>query len=108
MRVGRVDAFLMRGIGHGDGVFPYILLALGASWQRSGRACSMRSYAIAVVNIPFFARNIRGITIGLSRREFVDAARLSGKSNAGHSVWRDPAQRAASHHHHHVDGPSAG
>ncbi len=38
-------------------------------------------YAIAVVNIPFFARNVRGITVGLAGREFVDAARLSGKSH---------------------------
>ena len=27
-------------------------------------------YAIAVVNIPFFARNIRGVTLSLARREF--------------------------------------
>lgn len=78
---GRVDAFLMRGI---DMVmaFPYILLAL-AIVAALGPGLLNALYAIAVVNIPFFARNIRGITIGLSRREFVDAARLSGKSNAG-------------------------
>lgn len=78
---GRVDALLMRGI---DMVmaFPYILLAL-AIVAALGPGLLNALYAIAVVNIPFFARNIRGITIGLSRREFVDAARLSGKSNAG-------------------------
>jgi peptide/nickel transport system permease protein len=77
---GRVDAFFMRGI---DMVmaFPYILLAL-AIVAALGPGLLNALYAIAVVNIPFFARNIRGITIGLSRREFVDAARLSGKSNA--------------------------
>ncbi|WP_048646717.1 dipeptide/oligopeptide/nickel ABC transporter permease/ATP-binding protein [Nitratireductor soli] len=77
---GRVDALLMRGI---DMVmaFPYILLAL-AIVAALGPGLLNALYAIAVVNIPFFARNIRGITIGLSRREFVDAARLSGKSNA--------------------------
>jgi len=37
--------------------------------------------AVAIVNIPFFARNIRGVTIGIVHREFVDAARLSGMSN---------------------------
>jgi peptide/nickel transport system permease protein len=37
-------------------------------------------FAIAVVNIPFFARNVRGVTLGLAHREFIDAARLSGKS----------------------------
>ncbi|MFZ2101156.1 MAG: dipeptide/oligopeptide/nickel ABC transporter permease/ATP-binding protein, partial [Oricola sp.] len=76
---GRVDALLMRGI---DMVmaFPYILLAL-AIVAVLGPGLLNALYAIAVVNIPFFARNIRGIALGLSRREFVDAARLSGKSN---------------------------
>ncbi|MBB4301383.1 peptide/nickel transport system permease protein [Rhodobium orientis] len=77
---GRVDTLLMRGI---DMVmaFPYILLAL-AIVAALGPGLLNALYAIAVVNIPFFARNIRGIALGLSRREFVDAARLSGKSNA--------------------------
>ncbi|MXN66674.1 ABC transporter permease subunit [Stappia sp. GBMRC 2046] len=76
---GRVDSVLMRGI---DMImaFPYILLAL-AIVAVLGPGLLNALYAIAVVNIPFFARNIRGITLGLSRREFVDAARLSGKSN---------------------------
>src|SRR5690606_8926364 len=39
-------------------------------------------YAIAIVNIPFFARNVRGVTVGLARREFTEAARLSGKGHA--------------------------
>ncbi len=78
---GRTDNLLMRGI---DMVmaFPYILLAL-AIVAVLGPGLLNALYAIAVVNIPFFARNIRGITIGLARREFVDAARLSGKSNTG-------------------------
>ncbi|WP_319529186.1 dipeptide/oligopeptide/nickel ABC transporter permease/ATP-binding protein [uncultured Cohaesibacter sp.] len=77
---GRVDNLLMRGI---DMImaFPYILLAL-AIVAALGPGLLNALYAIAVVNIPFFARNIRGITVGLSRREFVQAARLSGKSNA--------------------------
>jgi len=77
---GRVDNLLMRGI---DMVmaFPYILLAL-AIVAVLGPGLLNALYAIAVVNVPFFARNIRGMTLGLSRREFVDAARLSGKSNA--------------------------
>ena len=76
---GRVDNIMMRGI---DMImaFPYILLAL-AIVAALGPGLLNALYAIAMVNIPFFARNIRGITVGLSRREFVDAARLSGKSN---------------------------
>jgi len=75
---GRVDTLIMRGI---DMVmaFPYILLAL-AIVAVLGPGLLNALYAIALVNIPFFARNIRGITLGLSRREFVDAARLAGKS----------------------------
>jgi peptide/nickel transport system permease protein len=38
--------------------------------------------AISIVNIPFFARNVRGATVGLVRLEYVDAARLSGKRDA--------------------------
>ena len=37
---------------------------------------------MAAVNIPFFARNIRGITVSIAHKEFVDAARLSGMSDA--------------------------
>ncbi len=77
---GRTDSLVMRGI---DMVmaFPYILLAL-AIVAVLGPGLINALYAIALVNIPFFARNIRGITLGLSRREFVDAARLSGKTPA--------------------------
>jgi len=73
---GRVDGVLMRGI---DLVmaFPYILLAL-AIVAVLGPGLLNALYAIAIVNIPFFARNIRGVTLGFARREFVDAARLSG------------------------------
>ena len=76
---GRTDNILMRGI---DMImaFPYILLAL-AIVAVLGPGLMNALYAIAVVNIPFFARNIRGITVGLSHREFVDAARLSGKGH---------------------------
>ncbi len=76
---GRVDAVLMRGI---DMVlaFPYILLAL-AIVAALGPGLINALYAIAIVNIPFFARNVRGLALGLSRREFVDAARLSGQGN---------------------------
>ena len=77
---GRIDGILMRGI---DMIlaFPYILLAL-AIVAVLGPGLINALYAIAIVNIPFFARNVRGLTLGLSRREFVDAARLSGRGNA--------------------------
>ncbi|MGD9256082.1 MAG: dipeptide/oligopeptide/nickel ABC transporter permease/ATP-binding protein, partial [Chromatiales bacterium] len=61
--------------------FPYILLAL-AIVAALGPGLINALYAIAIVNIPFFARNVRGVTLSLSGREFVDAARLSGKSSS--------------------------
>ena len=77
---GTTDNILMRGIDMLM-AFPYILLAL-AIVAVLGPGLLNALYAIAVVNIPFFARNVRGITVGLASREFVDAARLSGKSHA--------------------------
>lgn len=76
---GRTDNTLMRGI---DVLmaFPYILLAL-AIVAALGPGLLNALYAIAVVNIPFFARNVRGVTAGYAHREFIDAARLSGKGH---------------------------
>jgi len=76
---GRSDNLIMRGIDMLM-AFPYILLAL-AIVAALGPGLMNALYAIAVVNIPFFARNIRGVTLGLAHREFVDAARLSGKGD---------------------------
>ncbi|EYR84059.1 dipeptide/oligopeptide/nickel ABC transporter permease/ATP-binding protein [Shinella sp. 838] len=74
---GRTDNLMMRGIDILM-AFPYILLAL-AIVAALGSGLLNALYAIAVVNIPFFARNVRGVTLGYTHREFVDAARLSGK-----------------------------
>ena len=76
---GRADTVMMRGIDMLM-AFPYILLAL-AIVAALGPGLFNALVAIAIVNIPFFARNIRGVTLSLSRREFIDAARLSGKSD---------------------------
>lgn len=76
---GRIDSVFMRGIDMLM-AFPYILLAL-AIVAALGPGLMNALYAIAIVNIPFFARNIRGVTVGLAGREFVAAAKLSGKSH---------------------------
>ncbi len=76
---GRTDNAIMRGIDMLM-AFPYILLAL-AIVAALGPGLMNALYAIAVVNIPFFARNVRGVTLGYAHREFVDAARLSGKGH---------------------------
>ena len=77
---GRTDNVLMRGIDMLM-AFPYILLAL-AIVAALGPGLLNALIAVAVVNIPFFARNIRGVTVGIAHREFVDAARLSGMGDA--------------------------
>jgi peptide/nickel transport system permease protein len=76
---GRADNLLMRGIDMLM-AFPYILLAL-AIVAVLGPGLMNALYAIAIVNIPFFARNVRGIAVTFKRREFIDAAQLSGKNN---------------------------
>ena len=77
---GHTDNIIMRGVDMLM-AFPYILLAL-AIVAALGPGLMNALIAVAIVNIPFFARNIRGVTLGIVHREFVDAARLSGISNA--------------------------
>lgn len=77
---GRTDNIIMRGVDMLM-AFPYILLAL-AIVAALGPGLLNALIAVAAVNIPFFARNIRGITVGIAHKEFVDAARLSGMTNA--------------------------
>jgi peptide/nickel transport system permease protein len=73
-----VDNLLMRLI---DVVmaFPYLLLAL-AIVAALGPGLLNALLAIAIVNIPFFARAVRGSTLSLVEREFVEAARMMGYS----------------------------
>ncbi len=77
---GRIDNLLMRAIDMLM-AFPYILLAL-AIVAVLGPGLMNALYAIAIVNIPFFARNVRGVTVSFTRKEFIDAAQLSGKNTA--------------------------
>ncbi|GAA5068287.1 dipeptide/oligopeptide/nickel ABC transporter permease/ATP-binding protein [Roseibacterium beibuensis] len=77
---GRTDNIIMRGVDMLM-AFPYILLAL-AIVAALGPGLLNALIAVAAVNIPFFARNIRGITVSIANKEFVDAARLSGMSDA--------------------------
>ena len=77
---GRTDNIIMRGVDMLM-AFPYILLAL-AIVAALGPGLINALIAVAAVNIPFFARNIRGVTVSIAHREFVDAARLSGMGDA--------------------------
>ena len=77
---GRTDNVIMRGVDMLM-AFPYILLAL-AIVASLGPGLINALIAVAAVNIPFFARNIRGVTVSIAHTEFVDAARLSGMGDA--------------------------
>jgi peptide/nickel transport system permease protein len=76
---GWIDALLMRAIDMLM-AFPYVLLALTIV-AALGPGLFNAMIAVAVVNVPFFARNMRGATLGIVHREFIDAARLSGKGD---------------------------
>ena len=73
---GRTDNIIMRAVDMLM-AFPYILLAL-AIVAALGPGLLNALIAVAAVNIPFFARNIRGVAVSLAGREFIDAARLAG------------------------------
>ena len=75
---GRLDMMLMRSI---DVLmaFPYILLAL-AIVAVLGPGLMNALIAVAVVNIPFFARNVRGATLAIAQSDFIAAAKLSGRN----------------------------
>ena len=77
---GATDNVIMRGVDMLM-AFPYILLAL-AIVAALGPGLINALIAVAAVNVPFFARTIRGITVGLAHKEWVDAARLSGMGHA--------------------------
>jgi peptide/nickel transport system permease protein len=73
------DIVVMRGI---DVLmaFPYLLLAL-AIVAALGPGLRNATLAIAVVNIPFFARSVRGATLSIVEEEYVAAARATGATS---------------------------
>jgi peptide/nickel transport system permease protein len=76
---GRVDQVVMRAI---DLVmaFPYILLAI-ALVAALGPGLFNAMLAVAVVNVSFYARGIRGAVLTLRGQEFVEAARAAGATD---------------------------
>ena len=76
---GRTDSLIMRSVDILM-AFPYILLAL-AIVAALGPGLMNALIAVAVVNIPFFARNVRGVAVTLAQADFIQSARLSGRSD---------------------------
>jgi peptide/nickel transport system permease protein len=77
---GRLDGFLMRVM---DVLlaFPSLLLAL-AVVGTLGPGLVNAVIAIAIVDIPIYARLVRSVVIGTREEEYVQAARALGASNA--------------------------
>jgi peptide/nickel transport system permease protein len=77
---GMVDNVLMRLI---DVLlaFPYVLLAI-ALVAALGPGLINAMIAIAVVNISFYARNVRGAVLSIKSMEYIEAARATGASHA--------------------------
>ena len=86
---------------------PILLLGLGI-----GAACAVRGcvynivqpglgvviFLIALATWPFMARIVRGLVLSLREREFVEASRALGASDAAHHVPRDPAEPGRADH----------
>nr|HMR05237.1 ABC transporter permease [Polyangiaceae bacterium] len=75
---GRVDFLVMRSV---DVLLslPYLLLALGIV-AALGPGLGHAMIAIAIVNVPFFARSMRGVALSVVTEEYVTAARSLGAS----------------------------
>jgi oligopeptide transport system permease protein len=78
---GRIDGFMMRIV---DGLYalPFIFLVI-LLMVVFGRSMFLIFIAIGAINWLDMARIVRGQTISLKQREFVDAARLIGVSSSG-------------------------
>lgn len=75
--LGRLlDGLVMRGV---DVLmaFPYLLLAL-AIVAALGPGLGNAMLAIAVANVPFFARAVRGAALDIRHQDYIAAARLAG------------------------------
>ena len=74
--------------------FPMLLLAIAlAAMMGPGTENAIR--AIAIVNIPFFARVVRGSTLSVRQQEYVQAAQLVGASH-GRIISRHISPNVAS------------
>ncbi len=77
---GRTDSVIM-GVAEIMFAFPAIILlfAVSAVW---GMTMAILIPAMAILAVPGYARIVRGVTIALAERDFVDAARAMGASRS--------------------------
>ena len=96
--------------------FPILLLAIGlASACSLGKGClgglitpgvPTLIVVIALSSWPYIGRIVRGQVLSLREKEFIDAARSLGASNARIMRKRDPAQPGRADHRLHVTDPA--
>jgi len=77
---GGTDSVIMRVIDIML-AFPYILLAI-ALVAALGPGLVNAMIAIAIANVAFYARNIRGIVLGLRHQAYIEAAQAAGATHA--------------------------
>jgi len=78
---GVADTLAMRGVDILMG-FPYLLLVL-AIVAALGPGLQNAMLAIALANLPFFARAVRGATVSVRHAHYVEAAKMSGTGHLG-------------------------
>lgn len=82
---GRIDSIIMR-IMDGLFAFPYVLLAI-ALMTALGAGLHNIIIAVSIINIPGFARIVRGETLVVKEQDFVEAARALGAKNSRLLFW---------------------
>lgn len=82
---GKIDSFIMR-IMDGLFAFPFVLLAI-ALMTALGTGLHNIIIAVSIINIPGFARIVRGETLVVKEQDYVEAARALGAKNKRLLIW---------------------
>ena len=90
---GRLETFVSGGV---DVLlaFPPLVLALAVT-AYLGQSIANMTLVLGILGIPAFTRVARAVTLALSEREFVTAARALGATHTPHPAARAAAQRRA-------------
>lgn len=79
---GRVDAIVTRLVELFAGLPPVVFAVLVLSTRTGGRSLPLVAGVLGLIGAPMIAKVIRTAVLEIREREFVDAARASGASNA--------------------------
>ena len=79
---GRVDTIVTRLVELFAGLPPVVFAALALSTRTGGRSLPLVGGVLGLIGAPMIAKVIRTAVMEIREREFVEAARASGASNA--------------------------